>query len=85
MPFEKRIVDGDFVDSLVRKRILKFINVYNSMKPPAAEPFLPSYGGNSLDANSLFFEGDKVSFVGGPSHELGIQNRQFVLTWGHRT
>lgn len=84
LPCEKlEIVDGHFVDSLGRKRTLKGINVDNSMKLPA-EPFLPSYGGNSLDANNVFFEGDKVSFVGRPFPlDEAEEHWRRIKSWGY--
>lgn len=80
-----KIVDGRFVDPLGRKRVLKGINVDNSMKLPV-KPFLPTYAGDSLDANNVFFEGDKVSFVGRPFPlEEAEQHWRRIKSWGYNT
>lgn len=86
LPCEKlRAVDGHFVDSLGRKRVLKGINVDNSMKLPVT-PFMPTYKGNSLEANDVFFEGDTVSFVGRPFPlEEAEEHWRRIKSWGYNT
>ncbi|QWU89884.1 hypothetical protein CA3LBN_004242 [Candidozyma haemuli] len=86
LPCEKlKIVDGNFVDSSGRKRVLKGINVDNSMKLPVT-PFSPSYKGNASEADNVFFEGDKVSFVGRPFPlEEAEEHWRRIKSWGYNT
>lgn len=86
------VEDGHLVDALGRKRVLKGINVDSAMKFPT-KPSMPSYEGNSLDPDSVFFDGDNVSFVGRPfpleEAELhlnrikswGFNVIRYLLTW----
>ncbi|PVH15047.1 uncharacterized protein CXQ87_005326 [Candidozyma duobushaemuli] len=84
LPCEKlKIVDGNFVDSSGRKRVLKGINVDNSMKLPVT-PFSPSCGGNYSDSSNIFFEGDTVSFVGRPFPlEQAEEHWKRIKSWGY--
>lgn len=79
------VVDGDFIDSSGRKRVLKGINVDSAMKLPV-KPFIPLYEGDCSESNNVFFDGENVSFVGRPfpleEAELHF-NR--IKSWGHNT
>ncbi|KAF8004511.1 hypothetical protein HF325_001959 [Metschnikowia pulcherrima] len=77
--------NGDIVDSLGRRRVLKGLNVDSAMKLPV-EPFMPSYEGESGDAGNVFFDGDKVSFVGRPfSLETAESHLERIKSLGYNT
>lgn len=79
------IVDGELVDPSGRKRTLKGINVDASMKLPA-KPFIPLYEGDSGDPNSVFFDGENVSFVGRPFPlEEAEAHLNRIKLWGFNT
>lgn len=80
-----KLVDGEFVDSRGRKRVLKGINVDNSMKLPT-KPFLPTYKGDALDPNGVYFDEDNVSFVGRPFPlEEAEEHWKRIKSWGYNT
>ncbi|KAM9929585.1 hypothetical protein OXX80_009640 [Metschnikowia pulcherrima] len=77
--------NGDIVDSSGRRRVLKGLNVDSAMKLPV-EPFMPSYEGESGDAGNVFFDGDKVSFVGRPfSLETAESHLERIKSLGYNT
>lgn len=78
-----KAVDGFFVDPEGRKRVLKGINVDNTMKLPA-KPFMPTWKGDALNPNDLFFDGDSVSFVGRPFPlEEAEEHWNRIKSWGY--
>lgn len=79
------IVDGELVDEDGRKRVLKGINVDSAMKLPT-KPFMPSYEGDLEDPAHIFFDAEKVSFVGRPFPlEEAEAHLNRIKSWGYNT
>lgn len=79
------VEDGHLVDTQGRKRVLKGINVDLAMKFPT-KPNMPSYEGDGLDPNDVFFDGDNLTFVGRPFPlEEAELHWNRIKTWGFNT
>lgn len=76
---------GNFIDNEGRKVILKGINVDGGLKLPRT-PYIPTYKENSNDPNSVFFDGENVTFVGRPYPlEECFEHFSRIKTWGYNT
>lgn len=77
--------DGNLVDPLGRRRVLRGINLDSAMKLPV-RPFMPSYEGDSLTLDNVWFDGEHVLFVGRPFplEEAALHFKRIKL-WGYNT
>ncbi|KAG7660882.1 uncharacterized protein J8A68_005557 [[Candida] subhashii] len=77
---------GDFYDPITKRKVtLKGINVDSAMKYPTS-PSMPSYTGSANDPNSIFFDGDSVSFVGRPFPITEARSHfKRIKSWGYNT
>ncbi|KAI5958681.1 uncharacterized protein KGF55_005679 [Candida pseudojiufengensis] len=78
--------EGEFYDPKTgRKIVLKGINVDSQSKLPV-NPNTTSYCGNCTESNNIFFDGDKVSFVGRPFPiDEAKSHFQRIKSWGYNT